>query len=110
MRAMASPRPCAGQRAHASTPAERAEVLRAATGPRFAAVPPAHIVPVLADESVYLASESSLARVLREHGQSARRRRAKAPQAGRLPANHIATAPRQMWCWAMTCLAAEVIG
>ena len=33
-------------------------------GPRFAAVPPARIVPMLADEGVYLASESSFARVL----------------------------------------------
>ena len=77
---------------------------------RRATVPSAHIVPALADEGVYLASESGLARVLHAHDQSVHRRRAKAPQAGRLPATHIATAPRQMWCWDMTCLAAEVIG
>ena len=53
-----------------------------ANEPRFAAVPPARIVPMLADEGVYLASESSFARVLRAHGQSAHRGRAKAPQGG----------------------------
>lgn len=38
--------------------------------PRFADVPPARIVPMLADEGVYLGSESSFSRVLREHGQT----------------------------------------
>jgi transposase InsO family protein len=96
--------------AHALTPAERAQVLQIANEPRFACVPPARIVPALADEGVYLASESSFARVLREHGQSVHRGRAKAPKAGRLPTTHIATAPRQVWCWDMTYLPTEVIG
>jgi hypothetical protein len=46
-------------------------------------VPPARIVPMLADEGVYLASESTFARVLRAHGQTAYRGRAKAPRAKR---------------------------
>ena len=50
------------------------------------------------------------ARVLREHGQNVRRGRAKAPKAGRLPTTHVATAPRQVWCWDMTYLPAEVVG
>jgi len=96
--------------AHALSPAERAEVLRVANEPRFAEVPPARIVPMLADEGTYIASESSFARVLREHGQAAHRGRAKAPQAGRPPTTHIATAPRQVWCWDMTYLPAVVQG
>jgi hypothetical protein len=39
--------------AHALSAAERAEVLRVANEPRFADVPPARIVPMLADEGVY---------------------------------------------------------
>ena len=54
---------------------------------------------MLADEGVYLASESSFARVLRANGQSRHRGRTKAPHAGRPPTTHIATAPRQVWCW-----------
>jgi len=96
--------------AHALSPAERAEVLRVANEPRFADVPPARIVPMLADEGTYIASESSFARVLREHGQAAHRGRAKAPQPGRPPTTHIATAPRQVWCWDMTYLPAAVQG
>jgi transposase InsO family protein len=95
---------------HALSPEERAEILRIANEPRFADVPPARIVPTLADEGVYLASESSFSRVLRTHGQSTHRGRAKAPQATRPPTTHIATAPRQVWCWDMTYLPACVVG
>lgn len=95
---------------HALSQAERAEVLRVANEPRFAEVPPARIVPMLADEGVYLASESTFARVLRRHGQTSHRGRAKAPRAPRPPTTHIATAPRQVWCWDMTYLPAIVLG
>jgi transposase InsO family protein len=95
---------------HALSQAERAELLRVANEPRFAAVPPARIVPMLADEGVYLASESSFSRVLRAQGQSAHRGRAKAPRAVRAPSTHIATAARAVWCWDMTYLPASVIG
>jgi putative transposase len=96
--------------AHALSPVERAEVLRVANEPRFADVPPARIVPMLADEGTYLASESTFARVLREQGQAVHRGRAKAPQASRPPTTHIASAPRQVWCWDMTYLPATVVG
>jgi transposase InsO family protein len=95
---------------HALSPAERARLLAVANEPRFAAVPPARIVPMLADEGIYLASESSFVRVLREHGQNAHRGRAKAPKAARPPTTHIATAARQVWCWDMTYLPAIVMG
>jgi len=95
---------------HALSVAERAQLLEVANEPRFAAVPPARIVPMLADEGRYLASESSFARVLRQHGQNARRGRAKAPKAVRPPTTHIATAPRAVWCWDMTYLPAIVLG
>jgi putative transposase len=95
---------------HALRPDERARLLAVANEPRFAAVPPARIVPMLADEGVYLASESSFSRVLREHGQNVHRGRAKAPKAVRPPTTHIAAAPRQVWCWDMTYLPAQVLG
>jgi transposase InsO family protein len=95
---------------HALSPGERAQLLAVANEPRFAAVPPARIVPMLADEGVYLASESSFSRVLRAHGQGRHRGRAKAPKAVRPPTTHIATAPCQVWCWDMTYLPANVMG
>ena len=54
--------------AHALTQQERQEILRVANEPRFADMPPSRIVPMLADEGRYIASESSFARVLRAHG------------------------------------------
>jgi len=95
---------------HALSQAERAELVRVANEPRFAAVPPARIVPMLADDGVYLASESTFSRVLRDEGQTAHRGRAKKPRAVRPPTTHVATAPRQVWCWDMTYLPATVIG
>lgn len=96
--------------AHGLAPEEREQILRVANEPRFADMPPARIVPALADEGVYIASESSFQRVLRAHGQTRHRGRAKAPRKSRPPTTHVATAPRQLWCWDMTFLPAAVIG
>lgn len=82
--------------AHALSDAERAHLLAVANEPRFAAVPPARIVPMLGDEGVYLASESTFSRVLRAHGQTTHRGAAKAPKAVRPPTTHIAAEPRQV--------------
>lgn len=90
--------------------AERAEILRLANEPRFAEVAPARIVPMLADEGVYVASESSFHRVLRAAGQSRHRGRAKAPQASRAPTTHVAQAPNEVWCWDVTFLPSLTIG
>jgi putative transposase len=95
---------------HALSEAERAHLLAVANEPRFASVPPARIVPMLADDGIYLASESTFSRVLKAHGQTTHRGRAKAPKAVRPPTTHIATEPRQVWCWDMTYLPAQVMG
>jgi transposase InsO family protein len=81
-----------------------------ANQPRFASTPPARIVPVLADEGIYLASEASFHRVLREHGQMRRRGRARPPRAAGPPSTHVAIAPGQVWCWDVTFLPARVQG
>ena len=96
--------------AHALTEAERDRLLAVANEPRFADMPPARIVPMLADEGVYLASESTFSRVLKAHGQTEHRGRAKPPKTVRPPTTHIATGPRQVWCWDMTYLPSEVTG
>lgn len=99
-----------GTPGHALTPEERQRLLQVANEPRFADIPPARIVPALADEGVYLASESSFTRVLREAGQNRHRSRAKAPRKVRPPTTHVATAPAQLWCWDLTYLPAQVLG
>jgi putative transposase len=71
---------------------------------RFASTPPARIVPALADEGVYVASEASFHRVLRDHGQMQPRGRARPPRTVGPPSTHVATAPGQVWCWDVTVL------
>jgi putative transposase len=100
-------RPCP---AHALSAQERERILQLANEPRFAELPPARIVPMLADEGTYVASESSFQRVLKAHGQAQHRGRAKAPRRKRPPSTHVARAPRQLWCWDMTFLASRVLG
>ena len=89
---------------HALSEAERARIIEIANAPRFADTPPSRIVPVLADEGIYIASESSFHRVLRAHGQMNRRGRAQPPRTSRPPTTHIATSPAEVWCWDVTFL------
>lgn len=96
--------------AHALTPEERERLLQVANEPRFAHLPPARIVPILADEGVYLGSESTMSRLLREAGQNTHRGRARAPRPQRPVSTHVATAPDQVWTWDMTWLPSRVTG
>lgn len=91
------------------TDGERNELLAIANAPRFANLPPSQIVPLLAEEGRYLASESSFYRVLREEKQLAHRNRAKAPKNKR-PEPVTATAPNQLWSWDITYLKTTVKG
>src|SRR5882757_5366297 len=66
--------------------------------------------PMLADEGVYIASESSFSRILRAHGQTRHRGRAQAPRRVRPPTTHVATGPRQVWTWDISFLPTQVLG
>ncbi len=91
------------------SPKERAQVLEVANSPRFRDKSPKQIVPTLADEGEYIASESSMYRVLREEGQQNHRGRAKAPSSP-TPREHRATGPNQVWSWDITYLKAPIRG
>ena len=56
---------------------ERAAVLATCHAPRFADLPPGQIVPTLADEGTYLASESSFYRILHDADEQHERGRAR---------------------------------
>lgn len=88
---------------------ECAEVLRVVNEPRFASLPPTQIVPILADEGTYLASESTVYRLLREAEQLAHRAPARSPQARTVP-RHRATGPNQLYCWDITYLPGPIQG
>jgi putative transposase len=88
---------------------ERAAVLALVNEPRFAALPPTQIVPILADEGRYLASESTLYRILREENQLAHRARHRAPLHRTVP-RHCANGPNQLYCWDITYLPGPISG
>lgn len=89
--------------------AERAQVLTAVNEPRFASLPPTQIVPRLADEGTYLASESSFYRLLREADQLQHRGQAKAPDFRPVP-RQCAQGPNELWSWDISYLPGPVQG
>lgn len=88
---------------------ERVEIIKTANQAKFANLPPSQIVPKLADEGCYLASESTFYRILRAEKQLAHRGRAKAATKKR-PEAFFATAPNQLWSWDITYLGTTVKG
>jgi putative transposase len=96
--------------AHALSSEEKQAIVEICNQPRFADLPPGQIVPILADDGKYLASESSIRRVLGEAGQNVRRGRSESPKPSRKPTTHVAVAPRQVWCWDVTWLTSRVKG
>ena len=89
---------------------ERKAVLETCNSPRFASTPPSQIVPILADENKYIASESSMYRILREVGQLQHRGRAVKRERVAKPTSHTATAPNQVWSRDITWLPGKVQG
>lgn len=75
----------------------------------YASLPPTQIVPKLADEDKYIASESSFYRVLREQKMLTHRGKAK-PGAPRPLSTHIAVKPNEIWTWDITWLHRDVKG
>jgi transposase InsO family protein len=91
------------------TPGERATILAVVTSAAYRELSPHQIVPQLADAGRYLASESTLYRILREERLLQHRGRAKAP-VHRPPRAHVATGPNQLWSWDITYLKTPVRG
>jgi len=89
--------------------AERADILETANQVKFANLPPSQIVPKLADEGRYLASESTFYRILRAEKQLSHRGRAKAA-INKRPEGVLATTPNQLWSWDITYMGTTVKG
>lgn len=78
--------------------------------PEFQSLPPSQVVPRLADEGVYLASESTCYRVLHEVNEQHPRGRAKAGEKRSKPTAYLATKANQVWSWDVTWLKGPVRG
>jgi putative transposase len=91
------------------TDRERQQVLATLNAPAYRDLSPKQIVPRLADQGQYIASESTMYRILRQEGQLTHRGRAK-PPVTRTVDEHVATAPNQVWSWDITYLETTVKG
>ena len=89
---------------------ERQGVMATLNSQAFKDLPPSQIVPRLADTGVYVASESTMYRLLRQEGQLAHRRLERAAQKRSKPRALAATGPDQVFCWDITYLPTQVRG
>jgi putative transposase len=88
---------------------ERQRVLKIANSPEYRDLSPKQIVPKLADMGLYLASESTFYRILREEKQ-VNHREGSRPASSPRPREHVATGPCQFWSWDITYLRTTING
>ncbi len=88
---------------------ETKAVLSVVCQPEFQSLPPSQIVPILADEGVYLASESTFYRLMKANEMQHHRGRSKKPVSKPI-STHCATAPNQVWMWDITWLSGPAKG
>lgn len=89
---------------------ERARLLAVANSAEFGHLAPSQIVPRLADQGEYLASESTFYRVLRAAHQITHRRSARPSKTRVKPRALCATAPNHLYTWDITYLPTPVRG
>ena len=82
---------------------DRQEIIDICSSPEYASMSPCEIVPALADEGIYIASESTFYRVLKEEKMLNHRGRSAAPSWNH-PTTYCATASNQVWMWDITYL------
>jgi transposase InsO family protein len=95
---------------NALSAAEEALIVTVLTSSRYAEFSPKQLVPQLADEGLYLASESTMYRVQRRHGLRTNKRTTPRTHVTRACTVHRATGPNQVWSWDITWLPTTVRG
>ena len=103
------------KRAHTSPPNKLSELeckaaLAVLNSEEYKSLPPSQVVPRLADKGVYVASESTMYRLLHQAGQMTHRRLERAPQKRSRPRALVATKPDQIYCWDITYLPTNIRG
>jgi len=92
------------------SPSERRTVIEIVNSPKYRDLSPNQIVPLLADQGIYVASESTIYRVLHQEGQVKHRETSRAPQKRHRPVELEATGPNQVWSWDITYLRSPIRG
>ena len=88
---------------------ERMRIIEVANCATYRDMSPKQIVPKLADQGIYIGSESSFYRILKEHKMMNHRERSK-PATHHRPNAYVATGPCQVWSWDITYLRSPVTG
>lgn len=92
------------------TEQEKARIIEVCNQEEHRSSAPSQIVPRLADQGIYIASESSFYRVLHEANQLHHRARSRASRTVIKPKGYKADGPNQVWSWDITYLASTVRG
>jgi len=90
------------------TEAEQQEIMRVINSNEFKDISPNQIVPRLADTGRYLASESTLYRLMRQAGQLTHRTLSRKPVKRSKPLPLVATQPNAVFSWDITYLSTTV--
>lgn len=88
---------------------EKARIVDVLESPEFAESNPNQIVPKLADQGIYLGSESTMYRILSELKMSKHRQNSHPPRY-KTPEELIADGPNQLWSWDITYLPSAIKG
>lgn len=88
---------------------EERRLLRVLNSPELRDLSPRQVIPALAEQGTYIASEATAYRVLHKHGMQ-KHRESTRPATSRKPDELVAAAPNQVYCWDITCLKRSVLG
>jgi putative transposase len=88
---------------------ERQKIISLVNSPLYSDLPPCKIVPMLADQGLYLASESSFYRILREEELLGHRGRSN-PRVYHKPRALVAIEANQVWSWDISYLKTHIAG
>ena len=88
---------------------EERRLLRVLTSPENRDLSPRQVIPALAEQGTYIASEATAYRVLHKHDMQKHRTNTR-PRTSKKPDELVATAPNQVYCWDITYLKRNVLG
>lgn len=88
---------------------DKRRLLQVLTSPQYRDQSPRQVIPALAEQGTYIASEATAYRVLHEHDMQKHRSDTR-PRTNKKPDELVAAAPNQVYCWDITYLRRNVLG